>query len=138
MRYNPYFLFDGKAEEAIRLYGEAFNGETQVLKFKDAPPNPNFQMPEEMKELVMHGEVRMNDMVFMICDATPMQPVKVGNNVQVSILFENKESLESVYGKLSAGGKIAVPLEANFFAVCYAMFEDQFGVTWQLIVPKVM
>lgn len=86
MKYNPYFLFDGKAEEAIHLYGDAFNGETQVLKFKDAPPNPNFQTPEEIKELVMHGEVRMNDMVFMICDATPMQPVTVGNKFLCSML----------------------------------------------------
>jgi PhnB protein len=138
MKYNPYFLFDGKAEEATNLYAKAFNGQSQIMKYKDAPPNPDFQMPEEMKELVMHSEVRFDNMVFMICDATPMQPAKIGNNVQVSFTFENKESFQKVYDILSDGSKIAVAPEANFFAEYYASFEDKFGVTWQLIVPKAM
>lgn len=136
MKYNPYFLFNGNAEEATNLYAKAFNGESQILKFKDAPPDPNFQIPEEMKELVMHSEVRFGDMVFMICDATPMQPARAGNNVQVSFTFEDKEAFQKVFDVLSDGGKIAVPAEANFFAEYYAMFEDKFGVTWQFIVPK--
>lgn len=138
MKYNPYFLFDGKAEEATQLYAKAFHGETQIMKYKDAPPDPNFPMPEEMKELVMHSEVRFGDMVFMICDGTPMQPAKIGNNVQVSFTFDDKESFQKVYDVLSDGAKIAVAPEAAFFAEYYAMLEDKFGVTWQLIVPKAM
>lgn len=138
MKYNPYFLFDGKAEEATHFYAKAFNGESQIMKYMDAPPNPNFQMPEAMKELVMHGEVRFGDMVFMICDGTPMQPARAGNNVQVSFTFDDIESFHQVYDVLSDGAKIAVAPESNFFAEYYAMFEDKFGVTWQFIVPKAM
>ena len=136
MKYNPYFLFDGHAEEATNLYAKAFNGEVQMMKFKDAPPNPNFTVPEELMERVMHSEVRFNDLVFMLCDSSPMEPVTNGNNVQVSIIFDEIDELTKVFDVLSIDGNIAMAPGETFFAKYYTMFTDKFGVTWQFIVQK--
>jgi len=136
MRYNPYFLFDGKAEEAINLYAKAFGGESRILKYKDAPPNPEFKIADELMERVMHGEVNFGDLVFMICDSTPMSPVVTGNNVQVSINFETKEEFEKAFEVIKADAKIFLGPEETFFAEYYTTFEDKFGITWQFILLK--
>jgi len=136
MKYNPYFLFDGKAEEAINLYAKAFGGEKRIMKYKDAPPNPNFVVPEELKERVMHGEVNFGDLVFMICDSSPMSPVSSGNNVQVSINFDTKEEFEKAFNILKDNAKVLLQPEATFFAEYYTTFEDKFGVTWQFLLLK--
>lgn len=87
---------------------------------------------------MIHSEVKFGDMVFMICDGTPMQPARAGNNVQVSFTFDDSESFQKVYDVLSDGARIDVAPDTTFFAEYYAMLEDKFGVTWQLIVPKTM
>ncbi len=134
MKYNPYFLFDGQAEEAIKTYTKAFNGESKIMKYKDAPPNPNFQIQEELKEKVMHGEVRIGDLIFMICDSSPMNPVKSGNSVQVSMTFENKEEFQNAFDVLKTNAKIFLEPSETFFAKYYTTFEDSFGVTWQFLL----
>lgn len=136
MKYNPYFLFDGNAEEAINLYAKAFGGEKRIMKYKDAPPSPDFVIQEELKERVMHGEVIFADLVFMICDSSPMSPVTSGNNVQVSINFDTKEEFEKAFSVLKDNAKIFLPPGETFFAEYYTTFEDVFGVTWQFLLLK--
>lgn len=136
MLYNPYFLFDGKAEEAINLYEKAFGGTPRIIKYKDAPKSEDFQPPVELLERVMHGELRFNNLVFMICDSSPMSPVTNGNNVQVSINFDTKEEFTKAFDVLKDGAKVLLPPSETFFAEYYTTFEDKFGVTWQFLLLK--
>lgn len=55
-RIVPYINFNGNCEEAVKFYQQALGGEVHILRFGDAPPNPNFPpLPDEAKNRVMHA-----------------------------------------------------------------------------------
>ncbi|HWJ02733.1 MAG TPA: VOC family protein, partial [Verrucomicrobiae bacterium] len=56
----PYIVFNGNCAEAVEFYQRVLGGEAQIMRMGDAPPNPAFQVPEHMKNLVMHAELRKN------------------------------------------------------------------------------
>lgn len=138
MKFNPYIVVSGTAESAILRYAKAFNAEYQIMKYKDAPPNPDFKIPDALMELVLHGEVRLKDTSIMVCDAAPMVPIQSGNNVQVAITLDTIQELDSIFEVLSVDSQIIMEPQETFFAKKYVSFADPFGVTWQLIVSKEM
>ncbi len=136
MNFNPYLLMDGNAEQAILKYAQAFGAEYQIMNFKEAPPNPEFKIPESMMDLVMHGEVRLKNLTIMVCDATPMMPIVKANNVQVALTLLKNDELDLIYKILSDSGHVIMEPQETFFAKKYASFTDMFGVTWQLIADE--
>lgn len=69
--FTPYLIFDGDAIEAIRLYEKAFGVEAKVMRFKDAPPDPNHPVPEEAKERVMHALIKLGEVELRVLDTFP-------------------------------------------------------------------
>jgi PhnB protein len=65
----PYLTFNGNCEEAVKFYQKILGGESQILRFGDAPPNPNFQVPEEAKNLVLHAELRKDGHIIRFSDS---------------------------------------------------------------------
>ena len=137
MQFNPYFVMDGNAEQAIATYKKAFNAEAKVMKYKDAPQAPGSPaMPENVLNLVMHGEVRIGETAIMVSDAHPDFPVNKGNNVQIAVSLESAAQVDRIYAILSMGGVTFMAPHESFFAQKYANFTDAFGIGWQLIAPK--
>ena len=46
------------------------------------------------------------------------------------------DEAERLYGLLSDGGQIFMPMEETFFANRFAMLRDKFGTSWMLLNPK--
>lgn len=136
MKLNPYIVFDGTALEAADLYQKAFGGTTQIMKFKDAPANPDYPMSEEYLEKVMHGEVRFGDNSILMCDDSPFSNLKNGNRVQLTITFFEDEAFYQALDVFKPVSQMVVQPEKTFFAKQYTCFEDPFGVAWQLILNE--
>ena len=65
---NPYILFNGTAEKAIKLYESALGAKTEGLsRFGDAPAAG---AKPEHKSLVMHAALKIGEGVVMISDTT--------------------------------------------------------------------
>lgn len=138
MKLNIYLNFQGKTEEAILFYAKAFGGQTpKILKYGDMPANPNFPIPEEAKNMVMHTELYIGDQVIRISDLLPNTPYIHGNDVQISVDVANEEEFNKIYALLSENATIFVPVGPSFFANKYTYFSDKFGTAWHLIVPKI-
>ena len=45
----PYFFFNGNCEEAVRFYEKVLGGEATIMHLGDAPPNPAFTVPDDLK-----------------------------------------------------------------------------------------
>ena len=128
----PYITFNGNCEEAVNFYQSALGGETEILHFGDAPPNPAFSVPDNVKNLVMHAELRKNGHIIRFSDTFPGYPYSVGNTISFSLEFGTKDETTTMFETLSKGGNIEMELQETFFSPLYAKFTDRFGVVWQL------
>jgi len=128
----PYLVFNGNCEEAVNFYQATLGGESQILHFSDAPPNPAFPVPDQVKNLVLHAELRKDGHVIRFSDTLPNTPYNVGNNISFSLEFDTKEATRAMFEVLSKAGQVEMELQETFFSPLYGKFTDKFGVIWQV------
>ena len=129
---NPYLIFNGNCEEAFNFYKSAFGGEfPYVGRFKDAPSDQ--QMSPSDGERIMHMSLPIGKTILMGSDSsTTMGDVSAGTNFSISINADSKEEADKLFGALSEGGKITMPLQDTFWGSYFGMFKDKFGIDWMI------
>ena len=66
-------------------------------------------------------------------DANPMfGEVSTGQNISLSVTAESKEEADSIFQKLSEGGKITMPLAVAFWGAYFGMLIDKFNIIWMV------
>lgn len=130
----PYFAFNGNCEEAVRFYQKILGGETQILHFKDAPPNPEFPVQEQLKDLVLHAELRKDGNIIRFSDTFPGVPFMPGNTISFSVEFDTPEETKNAFEALSSGGQVEMELQKTFFSSLYGKCTDKFGIHWQILL----
>jgi len=133
----PYLVFNGNCEEAVNFYQAALGGESQILHFGDAPPNPAFPVPDHVKNLVLHAELRKDGHVIRFSDTFADTLYEAGSNISFSLEFDTKEATRAMFEVLSKSGTIEMELQKTFFSPLYGKFTDKFGVKWQVSCKKV-
>lgn len=137
MALDVYLDFNGNCREVVEFYTEVFAAEKQpIMAFGDAPADPNFQLPEEAKNLIMHTFLVINGTKVMFSDVFPGMPFTEGNNISLTYVSKDKDQIVSLYNKLKEGGKIDMELQETFWSKCYANLTDKFGIPWQLSVEN--
>lgn len=96
------------------------------------PENPEFKVPAEAKERVLHAHLKVGNTDLMISDTFPGQPHQVGSQVTITIHIQNAETSQEVFGKLQDGGQVIMPLQETFWSPSYGQVKDKFGVEWQV------
>ena len=132
MPIDVYLNFNGNCREAVEFYGQVFESEPTIMTFGDAPPNPEFSLPEEAKNLVMHAQLAIQGSTVMFSDTFPGQPFVLGNNISLTIVSKDMDEIKSKFNKLKDGGKVRMELQETFWSKCYGMLTDKFGIQWQL------
>lgn len=132
---NPYLNFNGNTEEAFNFYKSIFGGEFigWISRFKDTPEGTKLSAADGEK--VMHVALPIGkENILMATDAMESmgQKLTVGNNFYLSLEAESKEEADKLYGKLSLGGKIEMPLQDAFWGAYFGMFADKFGIQWMI------
>jgi PhnB protein len=132
MAVDVYINFNGNCREAVETYVQVFGTEQpQIMTFGEAPPNPEFALPEEAKKLVMHARLSIMGSTVMFSDVFPGMPFVAGNNISLSISSKNEEEIKSLFHKLKEGGKVGMELQETFWSKCYGSLKDKFGIEWQ-------
>lgn len=133
-KLNSYLNFDGQAEEAFNFYKSVFGGEFagEIHRMGNAPGME--QLSEDSKKRVMHIALPIGGDLLMGSDTIPEfgQALVKGNNNYVSIFPESREDAERIFNGLSAGGKVEMPLEDQFWGDYFGSFEDKFGIGWMV------
>ncbi|MEC1720127.1 VOC family protein [Schinkia azotoformans] len=132
MALNVYMIFNGECRQAVEFYGQVFGSEARIMSFGDAPPNPEFPMPEEAKNLVMHAELMISGSRVMFSDSFPGRPYVKGNNIELAIVSTDMDEVKSIFNQLKEGGKVEMELQETFWSKCYGKLTDKFGVEWQV------
>ena len=127
-KLNPYLNFNGTAEKAIKLYETALGVKTdRIMRFGDVA---EMKVAPEHKNLVMHAALFIGEGIIMVSDCQPNQPSTTGDNIQVSLDFDNVADMAKKFDALSAGGKVILPLQDMFWGAKFGMLKDAYGINW--------
>lgn len=130
---NPYLYFDGNTEEAFNFYKSVFGGELQLVRYKDLGDTMGAS-DEGLNKIANVALPLSGDTTLMGNDVLEStgQPLAVGNNFYILLEVENASEGERLFGALSAGGEVKLPLEKTEWAEQYGMCTDKFGVQWMI------
>ncbi len=133
MSVDVYLVFDGNCREAVEFYAKVFQTEApQIMTFGESPQHPDFPLPEEAKERIMHTRLSIDGSNVMFSDTFPGQEYIQGNNVTLALVSHNTDNLTSWFEQLKVGGKVDMELQETFWSKLYGQVTDKFGVHWQL------
>ncbi|MFJ7825321.1 VOC family protein [Psychrobacillus sp. NPDC096623] len=132
MAVDVYLNFNGNCREAAEFYAEVFNTDKpEIMTFGEAPQHPDFALPEEAKDLVLHTRLNINGSNVMFSDTFPGSPFVEGNNISLAFVSKDEEEVKSVFNALKEGGKVSMELQETFWSKCYGSLRDKFGIEWQ-------
>ncbi|HPR06484.1 MAG TPA: VOC family protein [Denitromonas sp.] len=132
MRVEPYLLFRGDCEAALKFYTEVLGAEvTMLMRFSDAPPGAMPEMPG-MADKVMHANLKIGDTMVMASDGECGEATGF-NGFAMSISLSDEAEAKRVFAALAEGGEIRMPLAPTFFARQFGTLADRFGVQWMVM-----
>jgi PhnB protein len=129
MYLNPYLGFNGNCREAFQAYEKIFRGKILMMQTNGESPMAD-QMPPEVRDRVMHARLAVGDKLLMGGD-------NPGNDVKVTgfcVMFgtDTPEEADRIFGELSQGGTIEMPIAETFWASRFGMCTDRFGIPWMV------
>jgi PhnB protein len=134
-RLHSYLNFAGNAAEAFDFYQSVFGGEfSSRFRFRDFPLE-GVAIPEEDQDKIMHIALPIgDDDILMASDALESlgQKVVEGNNAYVSVHPTSREEADRIFGALSAGAEIEMPIADQAWGDYYGSLKDRFGVRWMV------
>lgn len=123
----PHLWFDKEAKEAVDFYVRLFPQseiETEVT-FSDTPSGDATSLTFDLFNYR-----------FMAINGGPY--FTKNPSISFTVLFNKDEvnDLENIWNALSENGKVLMDLGEYDFSEKYGWIEDQYGVSWQLIVTE--
>jgi PhnB protein len=133
MLIQPYLFFEGRAEEAIEFYKKTLGAKVEMsMRFKDAPDQSMISPGSGDK--VMHAAIKIGDATMLISDGRNSGKPNF-QGFSLTIYPKDEAEADKLFGALSAGGEVRMPMDKTFFAKRFGMLADKFGVGWMIIVP---
>ena len=114
----------------MRFYQDCFGAELSMQTIGESPLSEN--MPENMKNYVLHATLRKGDVIIMATDMVSNEGLLKGNSVSLMINCSNEEEIRSYYSKLVEGGKATHPVTESFWGSLSGDLVDKFGNHWLL------
>ncbi|MCK6547026.1 glyoxalase/bleomycin resistance/extradiol dioxygenase family protein [Myxococcota bacterium] len=133
---NPYLMFNGTAAKAIAHYEKALGAKTEgLMRYGDIPGGDQKPSPDKA-DLVIHALLHVGAGVVMVSDCTPDQPAITGNNVNVTLDFDDLADMTRRFDALAQGGRVLVALHDTFWGATFGVVVDPFGISWMFNCQK--
>ena len=131
MTVNVYMIFNGNCEEAVAYYAKVFDTEpAELSRFGDMPSEPGQEMPEEMKNRIMHASLDIHGSAVMFSDAMSDAPIPLGKNINVTVISDDLKKMTKEFNQLGQDGKVQMELQETFWSLGYGIVEDKYGIDW--------
>ncbi|MBL8007651.1 MAG: VOC family protein [Ignavibacteria bacterium] len=131
---NPHINFNGNALEAFTFYKSVFGGEfTKIMRLRDLA-GPEFPVPENDAEKILHIALPVGKNILMGNDVPESMGLTNENEhrSKISISAESKEEADRLFNGLSAGGQIEMPIGDSPWGSYFGMFRDKYGIEWMI------
>jgi predicted 3-demethylubiquinone-9 3-methyltransferase (glyoxalase superfamily) len=128
MTLTPFLMFQGQAEEAIRFYVSVLP-DAEILDLERYGPGD-----PDAEGQVKQAKFRIGNQTLMAIDS-PLQHA-FGFTPALSLFLDltSESEADRLFGQLSGGGEVFMPLGEYPFARRFAWLADRYGVSWQLSV----
>ncbi|MCT4560549.1 MAG: VOC family protein [Crocinitomicaceae bacterium] len=133
---NIYLTFNGNCKQAFDFYKSIFGGDyPYVGSFGEMPPQAGMEIPESMKDKIMHISLPISQETMLMGSDTSehyASDFTMGNNFSISVNTKDPAEAERIFKALAQNGTIKMPLEKTFWEAYFGMLTDQFGINWQV------
>ena len=121
----------GKAEEAISFYVSLFEDSrvVDVERYSAADDEPEGN--------IKRARFSLRGREFIAMDSSADHHFTFTPAVSIVATCDREEEVDELYGKLSDGGRVLMPLQSYPFSARFAWVDDRFGVSWQLNLEPV-
>jgi PhnB protein len=130
MQISPYLFFYGRTEEAMKFYQSALGGELEISRNGDSPMSDD--VSKEWRDKVMHSTLKGDGFDIMASDGREGSPQEKESNISLAIGLADEAKAKEIFDKLSAGGKVTMPLEKMFWGALFGQFTDKYGIDWMV------
>jgi PhnB protein len=130
MKVNPYLMFNGQCEAAIKFYEACLGGKiVSMLTFGETPMAD--QVPAASRKRIAHARLAVGDGVLMASDAPPerYEPAK---GFSVTLNIAEPAEAERVFHALAEGGSVQMAIQKTFWAARFGTLTDKFGIPWMI------
>ena len=103
------------------------------MRFKDSPDQTMIRPGSENK--IIHASFRVGDTQVLTSDGM-CQEQAAFQGFALSLSVADQAEGERCFAALADGGEVRMPLAKTFFAPCFGMVADRFGVTWMVIAAS--
>ncbi|QQE75071.1 VOC family protein [Brevibacillus composti] len=117
-------MFAGQAEEAMNFYLSVFD-QSEIK-----------QITYQENGSVLHATFALKGQSFMCIDNLTGHPHAYTPALSLFVQCDSEEEIDTVFDKLSQGGKMLMPLEPSPFSEKFGWVEDRYGVSWQVNLAK--
>lgn len=124
---KPFFMFQGgSAQAALDLYFATFSDSRMVRVEHYAQDDPGPAGTIKVAVFTLCGRE------FMCSDSPIKHDFSFTPASSTFVEFDSAVELERVFGVLSQGGQVLMPLGNYGFSQRFGWVNDRFGVSWQL------
>lgn len=125
---QPFFMFNGNAEEAMRYYVDIFE-EAEINELhRYGRDEPNHQGKVKEGVFTIYGQT------LLCTDSVIAHNFNFTPSLSLYVSFESESALEQAYNALSDEGEVLMPLASYPFNDKFAWVNDRFGVSWQVAI----
>jgi predicted 3-demethylubiquinone-9 3-methyltransferase (glyoxalase superfamily) len=127
-RISTFLMFDGRAHEAVSLYVSLFPDLSITSLQKYGPDGPGKEGSVQLASFTLNGTP------FMAIDSPVPHEFTFTPATSIYVSCASEEEVTELYGVLSEGGEVFMPLDTYPFSKKFAWIADHFGVSWQISV----
>jgi predicted 3-demethylubiquinone-9 3-methyltransferase (glyoxalase superfamily) len=122
-------MFEGVAEEAMNFYVSLFRGSEIQQVERYGPDGPGAEGTVKVARFTLAGQD------LMCIDSPAKHAFTFTPSISLFVDCESEAELDELFGRLSAGGGVLMPLGNYGFSTKFGWVNDRFGVSWQLNLP---
>ena len=130
MQISPYLNFNGRCEEAFKLYEQRLGGKIITKTTYEETPMAD-QVPSEWRKKIIHASIKIGDLILMGADSPP-ENYDEPKGISLTISVKDPAEAERIFSALSVDGTVRMPLQQTFWAASFGMLVDQFGIPWMV------
>ncbi len=125
----PFLMFQGQAEEAMRLYAELVPGSSIVRLDRYGAEALGAEGS------VLAGELVLGGLTVLCNDSVEEHPFTFTPSVSLFLSCDSGPEVDRLAGALADRGAVLMPADGYGFSSRFAWVTDRFGVSWQLNCP---
>lgn len=129
-KFTTFLMFDGRAEEAMRLYIALFR-HSEILSITRYKANE-----AGAEGTVQHATFTLDGQEFMCIDSSAQHAFTFTPSMSLYVRCDIEEEIDRAFAQLSQDGQILMPLDRYPFSEKFGWVSDRFGVSWQLNLER--